>query len=461
MKTINYNKLIKIKSLASTPTFEHEYHISNVGDSISKNQPVIFCTGHFHSNPKRYQDWIDYYSEKTKSFNVRLLISHDGPIRKEIDLKKCILIYTNNELGRLSKSMPGWRRSFANALHYLKDKTNTIGHVESDLYIINCGFHKYMNLLTNSNDYISGFCNKYNFMESGIQIFNSASIEYFLDKMQTVAGLYTEDYEPDWENDLKPVISLYGDRLEGQRFRGLALDDYIAQASIDDAIYFSSIYESMNKNRSDLQNICKKYKTDKLSHGYIQFYESHFSDIRYDNVTLLELGVIGDEQYNTESNYFGDSLKVFRDYFKNGKIYGIDISATDRYKNEERIETIKCDVNNRKELVKSIESINSHLDIVIDDCSHVSSQIIESFKTIFPYLKPNGWYIIEDLQTSYLDGYGGNERNLIDQKTSINFIKSLVDSVNGNYILEDMPLIFRSEIRQISIYPKIVFIQKK
>jgi hypothetical protein len=42
-----------------------------------------------------------------------------------------------------------------------------------------------------------------------------------------------------------------------------------------------------------------------------------------------------------------------------------------------------------------------NIDIVIDDGSHVQSHMIISFIKLFPYLKENGIYIIEDISCCY------------------------------------------------------------
>jgi hypothetical protein len=43
-------------------------------------------------------------------------------------------------------------------------------------------------------------------------------------------------------------------------------------------------------------------------------------------------------------------------------------------------------------------------DLVIDDGSHIASHIRASFDKLFPALRPDGWYVIEDLWTAYHAG---------------------------------------------------------
>ena len=73
------------------------------------------------------------------------------------------------------------------------------------------------------------------------------------------------------------------------------------------------------------------------------------------------------------------------------------------------------------------------VDVIIDDGGHTMNQQKTSFKVLFPYLKSDGVYIIEDLHTSYWRYYlKGTERVLCydSPQTTISYIKYLIDCVN-------------------------------
>ncbi|MFE3638938.1 class I SAM-dependent methyltransferase [Streptomyces sp. NPDC059168] len=69
-------------------------------------------------------------------------------------------------------------------------------------------------------------------------------------------------------------------------------------------------------------------------------------------------------------------------------------------------------------------------DIVIDDGSHLNEHVLTSFEALFPHLRPGGLYVVEDTQTAYWTGWGGNDRDLNDPTTSMGFVKALVDGLN-------------------------------
>ena len=72
-----------------------------------------------------------------------------------------------------------------------------------------------------------------------------------------------------------------------------------------------------------------KYKSDKYgSHYYTEIYEKYMSKKKNKDVNILEIGIGG---YTHEKGDYsdilvgGESLKIWRDYFKKGKIAGLDI----------------------------------------------------------------------------------------------------------------------------------------
>ena len=79
---------------------------------------------------------------------------------------------------------------------------------------------------------------------------------------------------------------------------------------------------------------------------------------------------------------------------------------------------------------------------------------------LYNHLNENGLYIIEDLQTSYFPRYGGSRYRLKKNNTSMNFIKSLTDSIN--YEQNDKPFYkrkkFDGEIKYVHFYQNIAII---
>ena len=199
---------------------------------------------------------------------------------------------------------------------------------------------------------------------------------------------------------------------------------------------------------NQLKKLSKKYPSSKTTFNYFDLYYSHFSSLKNKKLNILEIGVLD-----------GDSLRIWRDFFPNANICGFDIN-----KKNFTIKNVDIKVGNQVDtlFLSKIVKKYKYFDIIIDDGSHISNHVIKTFNFLFDYLSENGFYVIEDLQTSYFPRYGGSRINLKKQDTSMNFIKQLLDSVN--YENFDRPFYLRNKfdgkINSINLYQNICFIKK-
>jgi hypothetical protein len=178
------------------------------------------------------------------------------------------------------------------------------------------------------------------------------------------------------------------------------------------------------RRRPSLDDLAVRFGSDKWGglHWYTPHYDVHFTPLRDEPIRLLEIG-IGD--YDSELG--GGSLRMWQRYFRRGLIYGLDIFP--KRIDEPRIAAIRGDQNDR-ELLGELAARIGPLDIVIDDGSHVNEHVLTSFNALFPHVRQGGLYVIEDLQTSYWPAYGGEDQDLASPRTSMGFLKSLVDGLN-------------------------------
>lgn len=137
-----------------------------------------------------------------------------------------------------------------------------------------------------------------------------------------------------------------------------------------------------------LTDLLNGYNTDKNKyHTYAQVYEKFFPKIRDRVTSVLEIGV-----------YNGESLRVWRDFFPNAQIYGIDNNPTclvDELRITSRLGD-QCDPL----FLTYIGMKHGPFDIIIDDGSHVIEHQLTSFLYLWPFLKADGLslYFIEDVQ---------------------------------------------------------------
>lgn len=204
-----------------------------------------------------------------------------------------------------------------------------------------------------------------------------------------------------------------------------------------------------------LDALALMYGTDKSSdyHNYTDIYYRFFNDKKNDVCNVLELGVLQ-----------GNSLRMWRDFFKNAKIYGIDINPGCMFE----AERIKVMIGNQidKDLLVNLPD---NFDIIIDDGGHHSSEQIKSFKYLFSKLKSGGIYVVEDVCCSYW-----SEFNMVNEPSAIEYFKKIIDQVNfngfkvdgsfrrdRNYILENKECNeFEKYIDYIIFANSLIFIKK-
>lgn len=156
----------------------------------------------------------------------------------------------------------------------------------------------------------------------------------------------------------------------------------------------------------DLDEILNKHASDKQSkHGYAPIYHALFKHLRNQPVTLLEIG-IGTVTPGASSSMYGHdlpgyrpgaSLRTWRDYFRNAAVvYGIDVQPDTMIFDDPRIVTALCDSTDA-EAAKTYLGASS-FDIIIDDGIHVPELQIKTLCNFYPSLKPNGIYVIEDVE---------------------------------------------------------------
>jgi len=167
-----------------------------------------------------------------------------------------------------------------------------------------------------------------------------------------------------------------------------------------------------------LDELAIKYKCDKSSieHNYVEIYSVLFEPFRLNEINLLEVGVCE-----------GPSIRVWREYFPKANIYGWDIrnKYLNTIRNIERVFPRQVDQSNKQQL-KDGAKLDGPFDLVIDDGSHEGPHQILTFETLWPHVKPNGYYIVEDVNCSYHEKWAGT-------KITDNFIvyaKDIIDDLN-------------------------------
>lgn len=175
----------------------------------------------------------------------------------------------------------------------------------------------------------------------------------------------------------------------------------------------------------------KTYKETFLEHrdnasdkweNYLDLYQPYLEQYVGKNASILEIGVQN-----------GGHLQILRKYLDNANIYGIDITD-DVCKLDlgNGIKTFCFDATKKELINQNLKELT--FDIVIEDASHISQDVITTFELMFSRVKPGGLYIIEDLHTSYWKEYNGGYKVSHSQ---VEYLKAKIDLLNAYHVKKD------------------------
>ena len=148
-----------------------------------------------------------------------------------------------------------------------------------------------------------------------------------------------------------------------------------------------------------LKTLIDNSETDKnTTHSYLDLYESLLSKKRDTATHVLEVGIGDFKQTN------GGSIKLWRDYFTNATVYGLDIldasRVSDELKTDNRIVLYtSTNAYNTEFFKKEFLNKNLQFDFMLDDGPHTLESMRQFIKLYSQVMKEDGILIIEDIQS--------------------------------------------------------------
>ena len=120
-----------------------------------------------------------------------------------------------------------------------------------------------------------------------------------------------------------------------------------------------------------------------------RFYERFLKEFRDQEPAVLEIGVLR-----------AQSLCMWAEYFTRGRIVGIDIDPEAKAYERERVSIEIIDQSDAPALI-DVALKYGPFTLVLDDGSHIWDHQINALRALLPFVKPGGYYILEDMDTSY------------------------------------------------------------
>jgi 2-polyprenyl-3-methyl-5-hydroxy-6-metoxy-1,4-benzoquinol methylase len=158
-----------------------------------------------------------------------------------------------------------------------------------------------------------------------------------------------------------------------------------------------SLYVSMERE-------AKPLRVRQKSLHFLEAYQLHLERYRGRKPCILEIGCGYPPAENTQG--MGGSLRLWREWFGAGtKVCGIDI-IKDCIQYADSALDISVEIGSQIDNQFLSQVIRKHgpFDIIIDDGSHIDEHMKFTFNLLFPYLKNEGTYIVEDINDHVKSG---------------------------------------------------------
>ena len=147
----------------------------------------------------------------------------------------------------------------------------------------------------------------------------------------------------------------------------------------------------LNKTIAELFLSNSFHECNKWAH-YLSIYEKYLSRFLGKRPVLLEVGVRKGGSLGIWKKYFGDESTII----------GIDIDKKCLSLEDQGFEIFIGNQSDQN-LLEKILAKHPVIDIVIDDGSHMPSDIIKTFECLYGKISHDGIYIIEDVSAALID----------------------------------------------------------
>lgn len=207
----------------------------------------------------------------------------------------------------------------------------------------------------------------------------------------------------------------------------------------------------------ELDVIGFRHGTDKASHGhdYLRIYEPLIpADVP---VKLLEIGW-----------YEGASMRTWREYLHPASIVvGVDINQP-----AEPVDRVHFrQANATTHEVEKVADEFGPFDVIVDDGSHLSADVVTTFRLLWPHVEPGGLYIIEDLHVSYHRDWHGWDptrpkqgRSSAGWASSMEYLKGITDDIHHDHAgagPASLQTAFGGSVASIAFHPGVAILRKK
>ena len=202
--------------------------------------------------------------------------------------------------------------------------------------------------------------------------------------------------------------------------------------------------------------------SDKVTtHHYEYLYGQYLGPLRNSEINFLEIGLGCNMNYGP-----GKSIILWKEFLPKATISVLEYNADCAQKFASQVKNLFTGDQSNFDVLNNIGKYGPY-DVIIDDGGHSRKQQVNSLIGLWPYVKSGGFYVIEDIFTSYLPSYNDN------QEAAINVIFQLILLLNvasdigfspvfpENIIISDQSRKIAQDLLYISCFQRVCTLNKK
>ena len=170
------------------------------------------------------------------------------------------------------------------------------------------------------------------------------------------------------------------------------LDEFVDRYGLNETKDLGKLFDFFNSDKGNqfenqYAHPAKRTSSKIKGHGYSNFYQKYFENLKSNNLKILEIG-----------SFHGNASAALFFYFKKSKFFAADIYPDlFRYKSN-RIENFYVNSSDEDSIQKNIiDKFSDNFDIIIEDAGHSLKDQIISLFMLFKKLNSGGLFIIEEL----------------------------------------------------------------
>lgn len=154
----------------------------------------------------------------------------------------------------------------------------------------------------------------------------------------------------------------------------------------------------------------------------------------------------------------GESIRIWREYLPNAYLSILEFDGECARKFRNQVDQVYVGDQSSFRVLRHIGKKGPY-DVIIDDGGHSRKQQLNSLIGLWPYVKHNGGiYVMEDMQTSFMDEYNDNRVSSFD--VTVNLIEYLLNSLKQVDYDDDLVYLFDSLLSINCFRESCVFVKK-